>query len=281
MSIVVPGLLTAAFTSSSPTKALVSGPTRHVGQSSHDDVVKSEGSNGSACTSPAATFINGFEKSTSKWRVKGKRNSRQMSKKQEERRNAYAEEANNNSLPHFSVSDQKPHGHFSVGTQAMDINSELYDVKIEVKANYKPRNVPLISLRSKLNGEAIVGHPLTVEVLEDGSCHRIVSSHVKLLGVPMVDYMKPKSSSKKKSHIPPYKSSKSKKTSSLSIKTRCLSALSGQKLTVSSKKKVMIGKTKERIVACIPLKVVFSRINEALKGSTRQVHRSLPSAGNT
>ncbi|XP_010488139.1 PREDICTED: uncharacterized protein At1g51745-like isoform X3 [Camelina sativa] len=249
------GITTAAFTCSSPTKAVVSGPTRRVSQSSHNDVVKNEGSNGL------------IEKSTSKWQLKGKRNSRQMSKKQEERRNAYAE-ANNNFLSRCSVSDQKLNGHFSFGTRAMGKNSEMYNVKIEeVKASYKPRNVPLISLRSKLNGEAIVGHPSTVEVLEDGSCDLIVSRHLNPLGVPMVDDAKPKPSSKKKaSHFPPYKSSKSNKSLSLSIKTRCLSTLSGQKLTVSCKKKVMIEKTKERVVACIPLKVAFSRINEALKG---------------
>ncbi|EOA30033.1 hypothetical protein CARUB_v10013137mg [Capsella rubella] len=279
------GIMTAAFTSSSPTKALVSGLTRLFGQSSHNDLVKKERSNGSAYTRPTTTFINGIETSTTKWQIKGKRNSRQMSKKQEERRNAYAE-ANNNFLSGCSVSDQKIYGQFSFGTSTMGRNSEMYNVKIEVKANYKPRNVPLISLRSKLNGEAIVGHPSTVEVLEDGSCDRIVSSHLDPFAVPMDDDEKPKPSSKKKgkkkkSHIPPYKSSKSKKSSSLSIKTRCLSTLSGQKLTASSKKKMMIEKTKDRIVACIPLKVVFSRINEALKGSTRQVHRSLPSAGNT
>ncbi|KAG2306470.1 hypothetical protein Bca52824_026218 [Brassica carinata] len=274
------GTSAAAFTSS-PTKALplVSGPTRQC-----DDVVKMEvGCNGSACTtSPAVPLISGIEDITSKWQLKGKRNPRQMSKKQEERRIAYAEEANNSSLPHYSLSDQNPHGHFNV----MGRNPQLYDVKIEEKGNYKPRNVPLISLMSKLDGEAIVGHPSTVEVLGDGSCDRILCSHIKSHVVPMVaGEVKPKpswknKSKKKKPHIPPHKSSKSKKSSSLSIKTRCLSALSGQKLTVSSKKKVMIEKTRERVVSCIPLKVVFSRINEAVKGSARQVHRALPSAGN-
>ncbi|KAJ0264642.1 Tudor/PWWP/MBT superfamily protein [Hirschfeldia incana] len=254
------GTSAAGFTSS-PTKALtpVSEPTRQC-----DDVVKTEGCNGSACTTiPAVPPINGIEDNTSKWQVKGKRNPRQMSKKQEERRITYAEEANNNSLPHYSLSPQ------------------LYDVKIEEKGSYKPRNVPLISLRSKLDGEAIVGHPSTVEVLGDGSCDRILCSHIKSLVVPMVTAdvkAKPSwknKSKKKKLHIPPHKSSKSKKSSSLSIKTRCLSALSGHKLTVSgSKKRVM---TREGIVSCIPLKVVFSRINEAVKGSGRQVHRALPS----
>uniref|UniRef100_A0A1J3I4W6 PWWP domain-containing protein n=1 Tax=Noccaea caerulescens TaxID=107243 RepID=A0A1J3I4W6_NOCCA len=283
------GIPTAAFTSSSPRKALVSGPTRQSGESSHDDMVKNEGSNGSACTtSPAAALINGIEISTSKWQLKGKRNPRQMSKKQEERRIAYAEEANNNSLALCLVSDHEPLGNFSVGTQAMGRNSQLYDVNIEVKANYKPRSVPLISLRSKLNGEAIVGHPSTVEVLEDGSCDRVLYNHTKSLGFPIVDNdVKPKPSWNKKSknkkpHIPPHKpSSKSKKSSPLSKKTRFLSALSGQKLTVVSKEKLMTEKTKEQVVACIPLKVVFSRINEAVKGSPRQVHRALPSAGNT
>uniref|UniRef100_A0A1J3ITD0 PWWP domain-containing protein n=1 Tax=Noccaea caerulescens TaxID=107243 RepID=A0A1J3ITD0_NOCCA len=283
------GIPTVAFTSSSPRKALVSGPTRQSGESSHDDMVKNEGSNGSACTtSPAAALINGIEISTSKWQLKGKRNPRQMSKKQEERRIAYAEEANNNSLALCLVSDHEPLGNFSVGTQAMGRNSQLYGVNIEVKANYKPRSVPLISLRSKLNGEAIVGHPSTVEVLEDGSCDRVLYNHTKSLGFPIVDNdVKPKPSWNKKSknkkpHIPPHKpSSKSKKSSPLSKKTRFLSALSGQKLTVVSKEKLMTEKAKEQVVACIPLKVVFSRINEAVKGSPRQVHRALPSAGNT
>lgn len=272
------GTLAAAFTSShTKALALVSEPTRQC-----DDVVKTEGCNGFVCVSPSALLINGIEDITSKWQIKGKRNPRQMSKKQEERRLAYAEEASNNSLPHCSLSDQYPHGHFS----GMGRNSQLYDVKIEEKGSYKPRNVPMISLMSKLDGEAIVGHPLTVEVLQDGSCDRILCSHIKSLVVPMVaGDVKPKpswknKSKKKKPHIPPHKSSKSKKASSLSVKTRCLSALSGQKLTVSSKKKVMIEKMKEGIVSCIPLKVVFSRINEAVKGSARQVHRALPSSGN-
>ncbi|CAN8270350.1 unnamed protein product [Cochlearia groenlandica] len=240
----------------------------------HDDVLKNDGSNGSACTSPADTLIDAF--STSKWQNKGKRTSRQMSKQQQEQRNAFA------SLPY-----QTPDSHFSGGTHAIGRKSQLYDVKIEAKDNYKkPRNVPLISLRSKLNGEAIVGHPIMVEVLEEGSYDHITSSHTKPLDVPMIEAAKRKPLSKKKSkkripHVPPHKSSNSKKSPSASIKTRCLSTLSGQKLTISSMKKAKKAekKTKEqRVVACIPLNVVFSRINEAMKGSARQVHRALPSA---
>ncbi|KAF3507190.1 hypothetical protein F2Q69_00003962 [Brassica cretica] len=161
----------AAFTSS-PTKALalVSKPTWQCGQNSHVDVLKIE-----------------------EW----KGNSKQMSKKQEERRTAYAEEASNNSLPNCSL-----FGHFSVGTQAM------------------------------LNDEAVVGHPSTVEMLEDRSCDRVLCSHIKSLVVPMFDCdvkPKPSKSKNKKPHMPLHKSSKSKKVSPLFVKTRCFSALSGQK----------------------------------------------------
>ncbi|CAF1705261.1 unnamed protein product [Brassica oleracea] len=120
-------------------------------------------------------------------------------------------------------------------------NSQLHDVESEEKANYEPWNVPLISFGSKLNDE-VVGHPSTVEMLEDRSCHRVLCSHIKSLVVPMFDCdvkPKPSKSKNKKPHMPLHKSSKSKKVSPLSVKT--------------------------------------SRINKAVKGSARQVHRTLPS----
>ncbi|XP_010535212.1 PREDICTED: uncharacterized protein At1g51745 [Tarenaya hassleriana] len=242
----------------------------------------------------------GIEKSSSEWQLKGKRNSRQMSRKQEPRRKEDTDETKD-SLPQCSVSGQEGQPRFNFNTryrtrdQTGRDSALYYEVKIEVKANYKPRNVPMVSLRSKLNGKAIVGNPLAVEVLGDGS-----SSNIRAFDdVPMVDdavmgqLVKPKSSSskrksvkkkkkKKKPHIPTRKSSsKSKKTSSLSKKTRRLSALTGHKPGERGKK-VMAEKPKEQVVACIPLKVVFSRINEAVKGSTRQLHhRPLPSIANT
>lgn len=97
----------------------------------------------------------------------------------------------------------------------------------EEKANYEPWNVPLISLESKLNDEAVVGHPSTVEMLEDGSCDSVFCSHIRSLVVPMFDYdVKPKPSKSKnnKPHMYLHKSSKSKKVSPLSVKTRCFSA---------------------------------------------------------
>ncbi|KAK8483205.1 hypothetical protein V6N12_046309 [Hibiscus sabdariffa] len=46
-------------------------------------------------------------------------------------------------------------------------DSSLYDINIDVKAEYQPQHVPLVSLMSKLNGKAIVGHPLPVEALNE------------------------------------------------------------------------------------------------------------------
>ncbi|CAE5959951.1 unnamed protein product [Arabidopsis arenosa] len=241
---------------SSSRKALVADLTRRCGRSSHNVFVKNEGSNGSACTSPPASEpvncnLSGIEKSTSKWKLKGKRNSRQMSKKQEERRNVYGEEANNNSCT--------PH-------------SALYEVKIEVKANYNKPRVPLVSRMSELNGKAIVGHPLSVEILEEDYSNGMVMPQV----VAKAKSLSKKNGKKRKSRGFSWNSKK--KSSSLSVKTRRLSTLTSQRLTERSKKQTT-EKAKETVVACIPLKVVFSRINEVLKGSARQTqHRALPSA---
>ncbi|KAG2328323.1 hypothetical protein Bca52824_011051 [Brassica carinata] len=209
--------------------------------------------NGSACRNPPDTQLviydmNRIEKSTSEWQLKGKRNSRQMSKKQEARRFVYGEVANNSTPP------------------------ALFEVKIEVKASSNKPRVPLVSRMSELNGKAIVGHPISVEALEEDYFNGMVMSQ------PVV---KAKSSSKKKSKKKKSQGAfgKSKKKSSpLSIKTRRLSTLTSQKLTGRSKMQTT-GKVKETVVACIPLKVVFSRINQVLKGSARQTqHRALPSA---
>uniref|UniRef100_A0A1J3GK00 PWWP domain-containing protein n=1 Tax=Noccaea caerulescens TaxID=107243 RepID=A0A1J3GK00_NOCCA len=255
----------AACTIPSPRGVLISSLTRRRGHSSsHDVFVKKEDNDGSDCTDPPAAQLvifnsNGIEKSTSKWQLKGKRNSRQMSKKQEASRNVNGEEANNSSpLP----------------------LSSLFDVTIEVKANYSKPCVPLVSRMSKLNGKAIVGHPLTVEVLEEeGYGNGMVMSQV----VVKANSVSKQKDKKRKSNGAINKS-KQKKPSSLLVKTRRLSSLTSQKLTEKGKKQTR-EKAKETVVACIPLKVVFSRINEVLKGSARQTqHRGialLPSSAKT
>ncbi|XP_058086770.1 uncharacterized protein At1g51745-like [Magnolia sinica] len=52
----------------------------------------------------------------------------------------------------------------------------LIDVDLKVQASYQGERVPLVSLMSRLNGEAIVGHPIQIEILEDGSSGLILST---------------------------------------------------------------------------------------------------------
>ncbi|KAF5466480.1 hypothetical protein F2P56_016401 [Juglans regia] len=164
-------------------------------------------------------------------------------------------------------------------------DASLYDVKIEVKASYRPQHVPLVSLMSKLNGKAIVGHPLTVEVLDDGCCDDLLSSMECSLEVgEMHNAVKPNSvtgrvSAKHLALRPRFsraKSPKIKKSGLLSKKTRKLSSLTGHK-QFEEERKPMIEKPKGPVMACIPLKVVFSRINEAVNGLARPTHRVLKS----
>lgn len=161
------------------------------------------------------------------------------------------------------------------------IDSALYDVDLEVKASYRPQHVPLVSLMSKLNGKAIVGHPLTVEAVDDGYCDGIESeaTHISLVESAETVYAaKPEAGriSTKHNKLPlrysPSKSPKSRKSGLLSKKIRKLSSLTGQ-----AERKPTVDKPKGPIIACIPLKLVFSRINEAVNGSARPANRALAS----
>ncbi|CAI9780443.1 unnamed protein product [Fraxinus pennsylvanica] len=49
------------------------------------------------------------------------------------------------------------------------VDSGLYDVTLEVDRHYQPQPVPYISTKSNLTGKSIIGHPLTVDVLEGGA----------------------------------------------------------------------------------------------------------------
>ncbi|XP_021762067.1 uncharacterized protein At1g51745-like [Chenopodium quinoa] len=53
----------------------------------------------------------------------------------------------------------------------------LIDVDLKVQANRQGgEHVPWVSLMSRLNGKAIIGHPIQIETLEDGSTDIIVSA---------------------------------------------------------------------------------------------------------
>ncbi|KAI3931180.1 hypothetical protein MKW92_050969 [Papaver armeniacum] len=54
--------------------------------------------------------------------------------------------------------------------------SLLVDVDIKVQSGYHGEHVPLVSLMSRLNGKAIIGHPIRIEALEDDSMDPILAS---------------------------------------------------------------------------------------------------------
>ncbi|XP_027126335.2 uncharacterized protein At1g51745 [Coffea arabica] len=199
-------------------------------------------------------------------------------------------------LSRFVLNPKYNQSDFSLRHHITD--SSLYDVNVEVKASYRPHHVPYISLMSKLNGRPIIGHPLTVDVLEDGSCDQLVSSSechsssyeldddpaedtYPLRSFDMVYERRPNSGGRTNKHqalqprVSPAKSPKAKKNGLLLKKIRKLSSLTGHKHCDVDKKPVM-EKLKGPAVACVPLKVVFSRINAALNSSMRSTHRLLP-----
>ncbi|KAK6155428.1 hypothetical protein DH2020_009676 [Rehmannia glutinosa] len=63
------------------------------------------------------------------------------------------------------------YGRYHFGGRTM-----LIDVDLKVQANNYRRDVPMISLMSKLNGHAIIGHPIQIEALESGLSENHVST---------------------------------------------------------------------------------------------------------
>ncbi|CAH9056119.1 unnamed protein product [Cuscuta epithymum] len=135
--------------------------------------------------------------------------------------------------------------------------SPLYDVNLEVKSSYgRSQQVPYVSLTSKINGgRPITGHPLTVEVLDDGSCAQLLLMSAS----DCCDDLEGVNLSKRKSCSRKFKSKNSDLLSSK--KMRKLSSLTGSRKQSQDKTKAkLVGP----MIAWVPLKVVFSRINEAL-----------------
>ncbi|CAN4086903.1 unnamed protein product [Withania somnifera] len=295
----------------------------------------SEELNDSGSTSSGSDDIHCFsqrmEKGTSKWQLKGKRNLRHKSRKVDSyrlksrpvseiqvdelrgwSRNVSLREVHMKGptadlltpqrlLPYrqsrFTVNPKYESSDFSLRHHIAD--SSLYDVNLEVKASYRPQHVPYISLMSKLNGQPIIGHPLTVEVLDYGFCDDLLVSGSECYsssydldedrgenssafqGEDIVFESKPSSVgriSNKCRVVQPRssatKSPKTRKNGLLSKKIRKLSSLTGSHQQNRVKKPV-VEKVKGPAVACVPLKIVFSRISEALNISMRPAHRPL------
>ncbi|KAF5947426.1 hypothetical protein HYC85_013383 [Camellia sinensis] len=56
------------------------------------------------------------------------------------------------------------------------MKSMLIDVDLKVQSSYQREHVPMISLMSKLNGQAIVGHPIQIEAMENGMSEILLSA---------------------------------------------------------------------------------------------------------
>ncbi|RZC68228.1 hypothetical protein C5167_031483 [Papaver somniferum] len=199
------------------------------------------------------------------------------------------------SLAVLSLKDPRSASHhqsFFLGNSRNDVSdvssinfqwgSSLFDVNLEVRASYSGQSVPLVSLMSKYSGKAIVGHPLTVEVCSYGYCDILLNSvkyspiehfSEQLLDVeneavagtsrtePSLYFSRKKPGRHSKSSK---KSSKSKKNGITSKKTRSLSSFSSLPKQEAGRQTLVEKLKGDNVMACIPLTIVFSRINESL-----------------
>ncbi|GMI85411.1 PWWP-DOMAIN INTERACTOR OF POLYCOMBS1, PRO-TRP-PRO-TRP protein 1 [Hibiscus trionum] len=55
--------------------------------------------------------------------------------------------------------------------------SMMIDVDLKVQASYQKEPVPIVSLMSKLDGKAIIGHPIQIEALDDNSTETLLSTN--------------------------------------------------------------------------------------------------------
>jgi hypothetical protein len=171
--------------------------------------------------------------------------------------------------------------------ESIPMEPTLYEVEMQVEASYKGPRVPLVSLMSKLNGKAIVGHPISVKVLKDGSTlplvsrrehHRPSTSSISQLlkrGEKVISGQRKggnhkfSKSWKKVAGDNSNGNSANKKTGFSPRKMRRLSSITIDHRERRGERKLLVEKVGGPWVACIPLRLVFSRINEALKFSSR------------
>lgn len=174
--------------------------------------------------------------------------------------------------------------------KTLNLNPTLYGVELSVLgSSNNGRRVPLVSLMSRWNGKPVVGYPVSVEVLDDVFGHPLSSRGEQPAATSSVDGIllvkrdeteglqrlvppppqacraKSKSRSRKPSEkdVDKLWQPHTKKPASSTRKMRRLSSFaSGQR--DGENRKSAVGKVSGAAIACIPLRVVFSRINEAL-----------------
>lgn len=200
----------------------------------------------------------------------------------------------------------------------------LVDVDLKVQSSYQREHVPMISLMSKLNGQAIIGHPIQVETLANGSTDSFlgdIDNYPETLGydpslqptwrtarrtanvrVPRPHVSSAKDNPEGIKHVQGsdhhrnvrkatvQKASTTRKATSRPPIERTFSRKPGKKVSLSSNQKIrtlssiasqqkqssdsnsyqvdgaLKQETLPTVVACIPVKLVFSRLNEELVG---------------
>lgn len=171
--------------------------------------------------------------------------------------------------------------------KSVQADSKLYDVELAVEGTYKGHRAPLVSLTSKWNHKPVMGFPVPVVVLDD-SCpvesrdnhHLAKNSLTHLLKrSEVVEPRQPRSSHASKSKLGGRKKVSehdmdkswrphTKKSASSPRKMRRLSSF-GSSRRESANRNTVVRKIGGPTIACIPVRLVFSRINEALSFQVR------------
>ncbi|XP_020683939.1 uncharacterized protein At1g51745 isoform X1 [Dendrobium catenatum] len=182
--------------------------------------------------------------------------------------------------------------------------ASLYEVELKVQANYHGQRAPLVSLVSKLDGKAIVGHAIAVEILGDGSSAALLNSSINFLRnrVNIICKLSEKLNDLKKSELSVHETSHLSCTNSPLLERRSLvgrnlscknssllkrKPLCGRRSGFSPRKirrlssitvdlnskdnvrEIIVEKVEPLFVCCIPLRVVFGRLHEALGCSSQ------------
>uniref|UniRef100_J3MAC9 Uncharacterized protein n=2 Tax=Oryza brachyantha TaxID=4533 RepID=J3MAC9_ORYBR len=169
-------------------------------------------------------------------------------------------------------------------TKTLQLNPILYDVELSGNGcTNKGRRVPLVSLMSRWNRRPVVGYPVSVEV-SDGVCFLPasgVNDHHPATSIVNGALKKDEAASpgRLRSHTGGAKPRSRRKMSELEMdkswrphtKTHAPSSRKMRRLSSfeinrrgAGDNKSVVGKISAPTIACIPLRVVFSRINEAL-----------------
>ncbi|KAK8948784.1 hypothetical protein KSP39_PZI005458 [Platanthera zijinensis] len=168
-------------------------------------------------------------------------------------------------------SDKCLRSSYSASSAQLILNS-LYDVELKVQANYHGQRAPLVSVVSKLNGKAIVGHAITVDVLSDGSSTALLNGICHLTG-NSINLLRNRvnvvcNRHEKLDDLLKRKPLCGRKQRSSPRKIRRLSSITVDLNGRENGREIILEKLVSSSVSCIPIRVVFSRLNEALSRSS-------------